>query len=109
MIFDQIRVLKNIDTIIVANAPVRIDLAGGWSDTPPICYETAGAVSFSKTYIEFHFSPHYLTHHHNSEASRGYHEEIVTLDANKKIEVQLRSKFQRIRMGYPGLPKVVNI
>ena len=45
MILDQMKVLKNIDTIVVANAPVRIDLAGGWSDTPPICYETAGAVS----------------------------------------------------------------
>ena len=25
-------------------APVRIDFAGGWSDTPPICYEEGGAV-----------------------------------------------------------------
>ena len=31
--------------VIVASAPVRVDLAGGWSDTPPICYETEGAVS----------------------------------------------------------------
>jgi hypothetical protein len=31
--------------VVVANAPVRIDIAGGWSDTPPNCYETAGAVS----------------------------------------------------------------
>ena len=73
MIFDQMRVLKNIDTIIVANAPVRIDLAGGWSDTPPICYETVGAVSFSETFIYSHFSPYCLTHHHNSDANRGYH------------------------------------
>ena len=35
-----------IGRVVVANAPVRIDLAGGWSDTPPICYETQGAVSF---------------------------------------------------------------
>ena len=32
------------ERVIVASAPVRIDLAGGWSDTPPICYETEGAV-----------------------------------------------------------------
>ena len=51
MILDQMKVLKNIDTIVVANAPVRIDLAGGWSDTPPICYETAGAVSISNMLI----------------------------------------------------------
>ena len=31
--------------VVVASAPVRVDLAGGWSDTPPICYETEGAVS----------------------------------------------------------------
>lgn len=30
--------------VIVASAPVRVDLAGGWSDTPPISYETEGAV-----------------------------------------------------------------
>ena len=28
----------------VADAPVRIDLAGGWSDTPPYCFEHGGAV-----------------------------------------------------------------
>ena len=33
-----------VNKVVVANAPVRIDLAGGWSDTPPICYETEGAV-----------------------------------------------------------------
>ena len=30
---------------VLTKAPVRIDLAGGWSDTPPICYEQRGAVS----------------------------------------------------------------
>ncbi|MGA1400037.1 MAG: hypothetical protein ACO38P_06585, partial [Phycisphaerales bacterium] len=25
-------------------APARIDLAGGWTDTPPICFERGGAV-----------------------------------------------------------------
>ena len=28
----------------VVTAPVRIDLAGGWSDTPPICNDLGGAV-----------------------------------------------------------------
>jgi hypothetical protein len=31
--------------VVVTRAPVRIDLAGGWSDTPPICYELSGSVS----------------------------------------------------------------
>eukprot|EP01035_Chromulina_nebulosa_P018190 gene18190-23851_t len=30
--------------IVVAEGPVRIDLAGGWSDTPPICYDLGGSV-----------------------------------------------------------------
>ena len=43
-----------VNRVVVANAPVRIDLAGGWSDTPPICYETEGAVRL-KIIILFHF------------------------------------------------------
>ena len=27
-----------------ADAPARVDLAGGWTDTPPICYERGGLV-----------------------------------------------------------------
>ena len=29
---------------VTAECPVRVDVAGGWSDTPPITYEHAGAV-----------------------------------------------------------------
>lgn len=29
---------------VEALSPARIDLAGGWTDTPPICYEQGGAV-----------------------------------------------------------------
>lgn len=32
------------DQVVWAKSPVRIDLAGGWSDTPPICNERGGAV-----------------------------------------------------------------
>ena len=35
---------------VESKAPVRIDLAGGWSDTPPICYELSGAVSFMHSF-----------------------------------------------------------
>lgn len=34
----------NVNTWITAECPARLDLAGGWSDTPPICYEHGGAV-----------------------------------------------------------------
>jgi len=30
---------------VTVRAPVRIDLAGGWSDTPPICCDVGGAVT----------------------------------------------------------------
>lgn len=29
-------------TVYIVKAPVRIDLSGGWSDTPPICYQALG-------------------------------------------------------------------
>ncbi|MCC6676731.1 MAG: hypothetical protein IT436_06265 [Phycisphaerales bacterium] len=32
------------DQVIWVTTPVRFDLAGGWSDTPPICQELGGAV-----------------------------------------------------------------
>ncbi|KAL7458249.1 hypothetical protein ACHAWC_009790 [Mediolabrus comicus] len=34
-----------LDTTATASAPARIDLAGGWSDTPPISFEYGGAVA----------------------------------------------------------------
>lgn len=32
------------DQVVWVTTPVRIDFAGGWSDTPPICSEVGGAV-----------------------------------------------------------------
>src|SRR5207249_12240827 len=32
------------DQAVWVTAPARIDFAGGWSDTPPICLERGGAV-----------------------------------------------------------------
>ncbi|KAH3773471.1 hypothetical protein DPMN_174833 [Dreissena polymorpha] len=29
---------------VMVECPARIDIAGGWSDTPPITYEHGGAV-----------------------------------------------------------------
>ena len=36
---------RGFGAVVVTKAPARIDWAGGWSDTPPICYEQSGAVS----------------------------------------------------------------
>lgn len=33
-----------LDTWVIVTAPARVDLSGGWSDTPPICVEYGGAV-----------------------------------------------------------------
>ena len=30
---------------VTAECPARIDISGGWSDTPPITYEHGGAVT----------------------------------------------------------------
>ncbi len=38
----------------VATAPVRIDLAGGWSDTPPICTELGGTVVNAAVALDGH-------------------------------------------------------
>ncbi|KAF8786462.1 L-fucose kinase like protein [Argiope bruennichi] len=36
--------LPEIGVQVTAECPARIDLQGGWSDTPPICYELGGSV-----------------------------------------------------------------
>lgn len=43
-----------LDTWVVATAPARIDLAGGWSDTPPICIEHGGAVCNVAVVVDAH-------------------------------------------------------
>jgi hypothetical protein len=30
--------------VVQSESPVRIDWAGGWSDTPPVCYSLGGSV-----------------------------------------------------------------
>ena len=52
--------MKNIDyarlmelrSRVRVELPLRIDLAGGWSDTPPICYEMGGAVINASVRLE---------------------------------------------------------
>ena len=47
---DQIRVTPAsgerppVGVAVVASCPARLDLSGGWTDTPPICYEMGGKV-----------------------------------------------------------------
>ena len=36
------------DKWVIASAPARIDLSGGWSDTPPISYEFGGVISVAQ-------------------------------------------------------------
>jgi galactokinase/mevalonate kinase-like predicted kinase len=38
------RLATHLDQIVWARSPVRIDLAGGWTDTPPYCLLEGGAV-----------------------------------------------------------------
>jgi len=41
-----------LDTTATANAPARIDLAGGWSDTPPISFEHGGSVAILAVLVD---------------------------------------------------------
>jgi galactokinase/mevalonate kinase-like predicted kinase len=43
--------LCRIDSVKVT-APARIDLSGGWSDTPPICYDKGGTVMVAGVTLE---------------------------------------------------------
>ena len=36
--------LPEIGVAVVATCPARLDLSGGWTDTPPVCYEMGGKV-----------------------------------------------------------------
>ncbi|XP_022248688.1 L-fucose kinase-like, partial [Limulus polyphemus] len=36
--------LPSMNTWVTAKCPARVDLQGGWTDTPPICYEMGGSV-----------------------------------------------------------------
>ena len=36
--------MPEMDQWVIAECPARTDMAGGWSDTPPITYEHGGAV-----------------------------------------------------------------
>ena len=41
---DSATPLLPVGSVVTATSPVRLDLAGGWSDTPPYCYEMGGHV-----------------------------------------------------------------
>lgn len=40
----EVRRDVDVGVWVEAHSPARLDLAGGWTDTPPICYEQGGAV-----------------------------------------------------------------
>ena len=40
----EVKPHKTYSKAVLARSSVRIDLAGGWSDTPPICFDYGGAV-----------------------------------------------------------------
>lgn len=47
------RLEPDFTRVVVSRAPVRVDIAGGWSDTPPICYESSGSVSYELLFALF--------------------------------------------------------
>ena len=41
---ERVRSPSAVGVEVKVTAPARIDLAGGWTDTPPICYDFGGKV-----------------------------------------------------------------
>eukprot|EP00934_Nitzschia_sp_Nitz4_P005817 Nitzschia sp. Nitz4//NODE_464_length_17123_cov_69.824057//13594//16854//NITZ4_additional_000066-RA//-1//CDS//3329531924//5807//frame0 len=39
---------------VLAVSPARVDMGGGWSDTPPVCYEFGGAVTGAAVAVDHH-------------------------------------------------------
>ena len=37
--------VKRTESVVKVTGPARIDLSGGWSDTPPICFDRGGTVT----------------------------------------------------------------
>ena len=48
---------------IEVECPARLELAGGWSDTPPICYEMGGSVVNIGILVDGKVSTHWLVSH----------------------------------------------
>ncbi|CAG8642228.1 1839_t:CDS:2 [Paraglomus occultum] len=57
---------------VVVTAPVRIDLAGGWSDTPPIAYEHGGKVVNLAVKIDGKVGQYITNHFEQRECKRDH-------------------------------------
>lgn len=36
--------MPSVDAWVISECPARVDIMGGWTDTPPQCYELMGSV-----------------------------------------------------------------
>ena len=51
---------------IIGKRPARADIAGGWSDTPPISYEHGGAVTNAAILVDGKVRKNCIGHHWHS-------------------------------------------
>ncbi len=74
------------DQIIWARSPVRLDLAGGWSDTPPYCLEYGGSVL--NVAVDLNGQPPIQVFAKLSDPL-GFHPEIVLRSIDLGIETRI--------------------
>jgi fucokinase len=93
---------------ITATAPVRLDLAGGWSDTPPYCYERGGHVVNVAIDLDGHSpvraivrtiaEPKLVLESHDL----GQKIELTRMDG-QRVDVQDHFALQKVALGIAGL------
>jgi len=83
------------DQIIWARSPVRLDLAGGWTDTPPYCLEHGGRVL--NLAVDLNGQPPIQVF-----AKLGAHHELVIRSIDQGVEERVRTYAELDTFAQPG-------
>lgn len=85
------------DQIVWARSPVRLDLAGGWTDTPPYCIEHGGKVV--NVGVDLNGQPPVQVF-----ARRSERRELVMRSIDLGMEERVRTYAELEQFGDPGAP-----
>lgn len=70
------------DQVVWVTTPVRIDFAGGWSDTPPICSERGGAVLNAAVLLNGQYPIQVMAKLNNCGTIR-----LASIDLGERLEI----------------------